>query len=233
MPMEAAMPCKKKTTSLTCLQETVARLGAPNKVPQTKYACIGGSHEPTRQRMEPTLLKCHEDHIAGKEFHSMNHYDLVQQFMKAVKIPDAKTAAEKEWKKLETIQAWQQDEVRSKRGNSGSTKRQKQSPLCHTDGLVSPQEYEELEQKLQKYKGVLCGDTVTDFGAHASLMDICHLKNTELEPKLQKYRGRVVLCADFVKDDQGAYAVFTEQGSSASQVTAARVMDVNCETTRL
>ena len=207
--MEAAMPCKKKTTTLTSLQETAARLGAPNKVPQTKYACTGGSHEPTRQRMEPTLLKCHEDHIAGKEFHSMNHYDLVQQFMKAVKIPDGKTAAEKEWKKLETIQAWQQDEVRSKKGGySGSTRRQKQSPLCYTDGLVSPQEYEELEQKLQKYKGVLCGDIVTDFGAHASLMDICHLKNTELEPKLQKYKGRVVLCGDFVKDDQGAYAVF-------------------------
>ena len=118
VPMEAAMPCRKKTTSLTCLQETVARLGAPNKVPQTKYACTGGSHEPTRQRMEPTLLKCHEDHIAGKEYNSMNHCDLVQQFLKAVKIPDAKTAAEKEWKKLETIQAWQQklDNARKLRG---------------------------------------------------------------------------------------------------------------------
>ena len=31
---------------------------------------------------------------------------------------------------------------------------------------------------------------------------------------------------DIVKDDSGAYAVFTEQGSSASQMTAARVMDV-------
>ena len=113
--MEAAMPCEKKTTSLTCLQETVARLGAPNKVPQTKYACIGGSHEPTRQRVEPTLLKSHEDHIAGKEYNSMNHYDLVQQFLKAVPIPDAKTAVEKEWKKLEPIQAWQKDKARSKK----------------------------------------------------------------------------------------------------------------------
>ena len=34
VPMEAAMSCKKKTTSLMCLQETVAaKLGAPNKVP--------------------------------------------------------------------------------------------------------------------------------------------------------------------------------------------------------
>ena len=60
----------------------------------------------------------------------------------------------------------------------------------------------------------------------ASLMDICHLKNAELEPKLQKYKGRVVLWGDTVKDDSGAYAVFTEQGSSASQMTAAKIMDV-------
>ena len=31
---------------------------------------------------------------------------------------------------------------------------------------------------------------------------------------------------DIVKDDSGAYAVFTEQGSSASQMTARKVMDV-------
>ena len=30
-------------------------------------------------------------------------------------------------------------------------------------------------------------------GHSASLMDICHLKNTELEAKHQKYKGRVVL----------------------------------------
>ena len=56
----------------------------------------------------------------------------------------------------------------------------------------------------------------------ASLMDICHLKNAELEAKHQKYKGRVVLRGDIVKDDSGSYAVFTEQGSSASQMTAAR-----------
>ena len=50
--------------------------------------------------------------------------------------------------------------------------------------------------------------------------------NAELEAKHQKYKGRVVLRGDIVKDDSGAYAVFTEQGSSASQMTAANVMDV-------
>ena len=57
-------------------------------------------------------------------------------------------------------------------------------------------------------------------------MDICHLKNAELETKHQKYKGRVVLRGDIVKDDSGSNAVFTEQGSSASQMTAAKVMDI-------
>ena len=49
-------------------------------------------------------------------------------------------------------------------------------------------------------------------------MDIFHLKNAELEAKHQKYKGRIVLRGDIVKDDSGSYAVFTEQGSSASQI---------------
>ena len=56
-------------------------------------------------------------------------------------------------------------------------------------------------------------------------MDFCHLKKSELEPEYQKYKGRVVLRGDIVKDDAGSYSVFTEQGSSASQMTAAKVID--------
>ena len=67
----------------------------------------------------------------------------------------------------------------------------------------------------------------------ASLMDICHLKNAELEAKHQKYKGRVVLRGDIVKDDSGSYAVFTEQGSSASQMTAAKVVDIISRLPRL
>ena len=42
----------------------------------------------------------------------------------------------------------------------------------------------------------------------------------------KKYKGRVVLRGDIVKDDSGSFAVFTEQGSSASQMTAAKIMDI-------
>ena len=62
----------------------------------------------------------------------------------------------------------------------------------------------------------------------ASLMVICFLKNPELEPQFQTYKGRVVFRSGIVKDDSGSYAVFfvAEQGSSASQMTAAKVMDI-------
>ena len=67
--------------------------------------------------------------------------------------------------------------------------------------------------------------TTVHFG---SLMDLCHLENSELKPQIQNYKGRVVFCGDIVKDDSGSYAVITEQGSgsSVSQMTAAKVMDV-------
>ena len=35
-----------------------------------------------------------------------------------------------------------------------------------------------------------------------------------------------MLLGDIVKDDSGAYAVFTEQGSSVSQIIAAKIMHV-------
>ena len=42
--------------------------------------------------MEPSPLKGHEDHIAGKGYNSMNHHNLAHKFFpipEAVKIPDA------------------------------------------------------------------------------------------------------------------------------------------------
>ena len=42
----------------------------------------------------------------------------------------------------------------------------------------------------------------------------------------KKYEGRVVLRGDFVKDDSGSYAVLTEQGTSAPQMAAAKIMDI-------
>ena len=95
-------------------------------------------------------------------------------------------------------------------------------------------EWEKLEKisawnltKVRSKKEVIDETRTSGAKVHfASLMDICHLKNAELETKHQKYKGRVVLRGDIVKDDSGSYAVSTEQGSSASQMTAAKVMDI-------
>ena len=132
----------------------------------------------------------HEDHIAGKGENSLQHCNLVHNFIlmpQAKKIPAAKAAVDKEWEKLEKISAWNLTKVNSK--------------------------IEVIDE------GRTAGATVH----FASVMDICHLKNVELEAKHQKYKGRVVLRGDVVKDNSGSCAVFTEQGSSASQMTAAKI----------
>ena len=95
-------------------------------------------------------------------------------------------------------------------------------------------EWEQLEKisawnltKVKSKKKVIDEARTSGATVHfASLMDICHLKNAELEAKHQKYKGRVVLRGDIVKDNSGSYAVFTEQGSSASQMTAGKIMDI-------
>ena len=53
--MAAAMPCKKKHPSHSCMQATAATLEQPTRFQRQKYACIVESHEYTGQRMEPTL----------------------------------------------------------------------------------------------------------------------------------------------------------------------------------
>ena len=68
------------------------------------------------------------------------------------------------------------------------------------------------EAMKQRSKGVIDGSLSSEeFGANLSN------KNT---------KGRVVLRGVLVKDDSVSYAVFTEQGYLASQMTTAKVMDI-------
>ena len=90
--------------------------------------------------MEPSRPKEHEDHIAGKRYNSINHYNLVHKFVpmhQEMNIPDAKAAVDKGWKKLETIPAWQLDKVKSKKAVILEAQRDKKSPLCCIDGHLS------------------------------------------------------------------------------------------------
>ena len=186
-PSAPAMPCK------TCKKNKHGETSGKTNDFKSKFECILEARESTRMRMEEPLPKYLEDHIAGKRYNSLQHYNMVHKLIRmpqAMKIPAAKALVDEEWEKLEKIPACDQTKVRSKK---------------------------ELIDEA-KTKGAKVH--------FASLMDICHLKNAELETKHQKYKGRVVLPVDIVKDDSGSYAVFTEQGSSASLMTPAKVMDI-------
>ena len=57
-------------------------------------------------------------------------------------------------------------------------------------------------------------------------MDTCHLTNANGWQEHQNTKVDLYSEDDSVKDVSGAHAVFTEQGSSASQMTAAKIMDI-------
>ena len=111
-PMAPAMLCK------TCKKSKHGETrGKPDEI-TSKLACILEASESTRLRMEESLPNHHEDHVAGKEDNSLQHYNLVHTFipmLQAMKIPAAKAAADKEWEKLEKISAWNLTKVRSKK----------------------------------------------------------------------------------------------------------------------
>ena len=110
----------------------------------------------------------HEDHIAGKGENSLQHYNLIHEFIpmpQAMKIPAAKAAVDKEWEKLDKILAWNLTKVKSKKEviedarTAGATVHfASLMDMCHLKSA-------ELESKKhQKYKGrvVFRGDIVKD-----------------------------------------------------------------------
>ena len=74
-PMAPAVPCKtwKKSKNGETRSKT-------NDF-KSKFACILEASESTRVRMEESLPTYHEDHIAGKENNSIQHYNLVHKFI--------------------------------------------------------------------------------------------------------------------------------------------------------
>ena len=77
---------QKGTKKHSQLQETEATSGESDKLPKTKHACIVEAHESTRQRVESSLPKDHEDHIAGRGYNSVTHYKMVH---KSIPTPQA------------------------------------------------------------------------------------------------------------------------------------------------
>ena len=72
--MEAAMACKTGTKKcFKKLRETVSESDESNTIQNTKHALIVEAHGSTRERLESTLPKDHEDHIAGEGYNSISH----------------------------------------------------------------------------------------------------------------------------------------------------------------
>ena len=141
-PMTATMPCERmvhaSTTKVPAKQDS-----ASQKIPRTIYGCMVESHECPRQRVESSLITKHEDQIAGKGFTSMTHYNLGYKFIpmpQAMRLPDAKSCSgqameiSRDNSSIATGKSQEQKGIYSRR----STKRQKESPLCYTDGHMSP-----------------------------------------------------------------------------------------------
>ena len=132
-PMPAAMHCKTQ-------REKYRETCRVAKRCKTKYACIVETDESMRKRMEGSLHKHHEDHIAGKGMNSLSPYKLLHPFIptpQAIKIPDAKATVEKAWEKREKLLKWQLTKVIAETRNEGS---------CVVNGSL----YSELEPQFQK-----------------------------------------------------------------------------------
>ena len=113
---EAAMPCKLKTTKCSHRHREID--SRPYKIQKSKRACIVEVPESTRKRLEGTLPKEHEDHVAERVFNSLSHHNLVHKFipsLQAMKFLDARAAVDKDWEKLETMRSWQITKVKSRR----------------------------------------------------------------------------------------------------------------------
>ena len=73
-PMAPAMPCK------TCKKNKHGETRCKTDDFKSKFVCMLEASESTRMRMEESLPKYHEDHIAGKGDNSLQHYNLVHKF---------------------------------------------------------------------------------------------------------------------------------------------------------
>ena len=161
---------------------------------QDKVRIIVEADESTRKRVEGTLHKDHEDHIAGQGIKSWHNKNLVHKFIpmpQALRKSRCKcSSGERIWKTRENT--------------------------CMAADKSQKQKRSDRRSKENKGRKV----------HFASLMDLCHLKNSDSEPQYQKYKSRVVLRGEIVKDDSESHAVFAEEGSCASHMTAAKVRDV-------
>ena len=132
--MAPAMLCK------TCKKNKHGETSSKTNDFRSKFACILEASESTRMRMEESVPKYHEDHIAGKEDNSLQHYSLVHKFLpvpQAMKIPAAKATVVRECEKFEEVPAWDITKVRNESHVIDEARKGHKSSFCLTDGHFS------------------------------------------------------------------------------------------------
>ena len=137
--MPAALPCKTQREKYreTCRVE---------KKCKTKYACIVEADESTRKRMEGSLHKYHEDHIAGKGMNSLSHYNLVHKFIpvpQAIKKNTRCTGSSGKimGKTLENTSMAAAESQKPKGGDRWSKEWGQNRTCCVVNGRTSSQEF--------------------------------------------------------------------------------------------
>ena len=151
--------------------------GMPCRRPPSSITKVIAKPEIESEKISKTVYGCHEDHIAGKGFTSMSHYNLAHkiiQMPQTMKILDAKAAVDKEWKMARDDPSMEIGTVKSKKEVVLEAQRDNKKvhfatlmDICHLKNA-------ELELKFQKDKGsvVLRRDTVKDdSGAQAAFTE--------------------------------------------------------------
>ena len=163
------MPCQMGPENrLQKLRDAASESDESNKIQKTKHRCIVEAHESTRNRLESTLPKDHEDHIAEKRFKSISHYNLVHKFIPTPRrcensrCESRSGQGKEEAPNIASLAIRQGEE--QKGGYSVSTMREKENPLCYIDGHLSSQECGVGTEVPEVYRGrvVLRGDIVKD-----------------------------------------------------------------------
>ena len=93
-------PCLAGHASKATMERPVARLMISRLNLRVSWKPVN----PQENVWEESLPTCHEDHIAGRGDNSLQHYNLVHNFIsmpQAIQIPAAKAAVDKDWEKLE------------------------------------------------------------------------------------------------------------------------------------
>ena len=178
--------------------------------------------------MEESPHKNQEYHIAGEGLNFLSHCNPVHKFipmLQAMKMPDAKEAVEKEWEKLETIQAWQLTKGRNKNEVIAEARNEGRKIPFASSMYLCHLKKSDMEPQFQKYKGQveLRGDIVKDdAGSYA----VCTEQGSPAA-KVMDILTRLPRCAGQAADAISAYdRVKMEDAPSLFKIPKSKCPDI-------